>query len=170
MCNCVGVTYSVIIIWVCIGCSISMSDSRQLLHRWSMEELKLATGRNGVTHLQHHLKLCSAYSGVPVWCFNLATIFLGLIQFLLNCYNLLLLFFRKISFLIGHVYLLHHLKLCIAYSGLPVWCFNLATIFLGLIQLLLNCYTICYFCSLEKVAFSLSMFVSFWQLRVIFPA
>lgn len=41
-----------------------MSVSRQL-HRWSVEELRLASGRGGVTHLQHHLKLHSAYSGVP---------------------------------------------------------------------------------------------------------
>nr|KYP69690.1 Carbon catabolite repressor protein 4 isogeny 5 [Cajanus cajan] len=47
------------------GTSISMSVSRQLLYRWSLEELRLATGAEGVTHLQHQLKLCSAYSGVP---------------------------------------------------------------------------------------------------------
>ncbi|XP_061370952.1 carbon catabolite repressor protein 4 homolog 5 isoform X2 [Gastrolobium bilobum] len=45
--------------------SISTSVSRQLLYRWTVEELRLATGAEGVTHLQHHLKLCSAYSGVP---------------------------------------------------------------------------------------------------------
>lgn len=45
--------------------SISVSVSRQLLHKWNVEELRLATGAEGVTHLQHHLKLCSAYSGVP---------------------------------------------------------------------------------------------------------
>ncbi|KAK7291436.1 hypothetical protein RIF29_06575 [Crotalaria pallida] len=45
--------------------SISMSISRQVFYQWSTEELRLATGAAGVTHLQHHLKLCSAYSGVP---------------------------------------------------------------------------------------------------------
>ncbi|KAK7314548.1 hypothetical protein VNO77_33074 [Canavalia gladiata] len=45
--------------------SISLSVSRQLLYRWGVEELRLATGAEGVTHLQHHLKLRSAYSGVP---------------------------------------------------------------------------------------------------------
>ncbi|RDX99283.1 Carbon catabolite repressor protein 4-like 5, partial [Mucuna pruriens] len=45
--------------------SISMSVSRQL-YRWSVEELRLASGAEGVTHLQHQLKLCSAYSGVPL--------------------------------------------------------------------------------------------------------
>ncbi|KAL2321203.1 hypothetical protein Fmac_030172 [Flemingia macrophylla] len=44
---------------------ISMSISRQLLYRWSLEELRLATGAEGVTKLQHQLKLRSAYSGVP---------------------------------------------------------------------------------------------------------
>ncbi|KAG5013389.1 hypothetical protein AAZX31_09G167500 [Glycine max] len=44
--------------------SISMSVSRQL-YRWSVEELRLASGAEGVTRLQHQLKLCSAYSGVP---------------------------------------------------------------------------------------------------------
>ncbi|KAG4992008.1 hypothetical protein JHK87_025465 [Glycine soja] len=33
--------------------------------RWSVEELRLASGAEGVTRLQHQLKLCSAYSGVP---------------------------------------------------------------------------------------------------------
>ncbi|KAE9586046.1 putative poly(A)-specific ribonuclease [Lupinus albus] len=45
--------------------SFSMSISRRVLYQWSIEELRLATGAAGVTHLQHHLKLCSAYSGVP---------------------------------------------------------------------------------------------------------
>ncbi|KAK2397585.1 Carbon catabolite repressor protein 4 5 [Trifolium repens] len=45
--------------------SISMSVSRQLLHKWSAEELILATGAKGVTRLQHQLKLRSAYSGIP---------------------------------------------------------------------------------------------------------
>lgn len=43
-----------------------MPVSRQLSHRWSDEELVLATGDEGVTHLQHKLKLCSAYAGIPV--------------------------------------------------------------------------------------------------------
>ncbi|XP_017973688.1 PREDICTED: carbon catabolite repressor protein 4 homolog 5 isoform X2 [Theobroma cacao] len=42
-----------------------MPVSRQLSHRWSDEELVLATGDEGVTHLQHKLKLCSAYAGIP---------------------------------------------------------------------------------------------------------
>ncbi|KAK3225342.1 hypothetical protein Dsin_005204 [Dipteronia sinensis] len=45
-----------------------MSNSRQLIHRWSDEELRLATGSYGVTQLQHQLKLCSAYFGVPGSC------------------------------------------------------------------------------------------------------
>lgn len=45
--------------------NISMSVSRQLLHKWSAEELILATGGKGVTRLRHQLKLRSAYSGVP---------------------------------------------------------------------------------------------------------
>ncbi|TXG51468.1 hypothetical protein EZV62_023992 [Acer yangbiense] len=45
-----------------------MSNSRQLIHRWSDEELRLATGSYGVTKLQHQLKLCSAYFGVPGSC------------------------------------------------------------------------------------------------------
>ncbi|KAK7271257.1 hypothetical protein RJT34_27000 [Clitoria ternatea] len=45
--------------------SISMSVSRKLLYSWSVEELRLATGEEEVSHLQHHLKLCSAYSSVP---------------------------------------------------------------------------------------------------------
>ncbi|KAL5161214.1 Carbon catabolite repressor protein 4 5 [Glycine soja] len=44
--------------------SISMSVLRQL-YRWSVEELRLASGEEGVTRLQHQLKLCGAYSGVP---------------------------------------------------------------------------------------------------------
>ncbi|RZC02125.1 Carbon catabolite repressor protein 4-like 5 [Glycine soja] len=43
---------------------ISMSVLRQL-YRWSVEELRLASGEEGVTRLQHQLKLCGAYSGVP---------------------------------------------------------------------------------------------------------
>ncbi|WRX19073.1 hypothetical protein QQP08_011560 [Theobroma cacao] len=42
-----------------------MPVSRQLSYRWSDEELVLATGDEGVTHLQHKLKLCSAYAGIP---------------------------------------------------------------------------------------------------------
>ncbi|XP_052723172.1 carbon catabolite repressor protein 4 homolog 5 isoform X3 [Vigna angularis] len=45
--------------------SISMTLSRQLLYRWSVEELRIATGAKGITQLQHQLKLRSAYSGVP---------------------------------------------------------------------------------------------------------
>ncbi|KAH7528755.1 hypothetical protein FEM48_Zijuj05G0105900 [Ziziphus jujuba var. spinosa] len=44
------------------------SISRPMLYRWSEEELQLATGSEGVTYLQHHLKLCSAYLGVPGSC------------------------------------------------------------------------------------------------------
>ncbi|RVX14180.1 Carbon catabolite repressor protein 4-like 5 [Vitis vinifera] len=44
------------------------SRSRPLVHRWSNEELRLATGSDGVTHLQHCLKLCSAYYGIPGSC------------------------------------------------------------------------------------------------------
>lgn len=41
------------------------------MYGWSDEELRLATGSEEVTHLQHQLKLCSAYLGVPVrfWIF-----------------------------------------------------------------------------------------------------
>ncbi|CAL5426574.1 unnamed protein product [Camellia sinensis] len=35
--------------------------ARPLKNRWSNEELMLATGTGGVTHLPHDLKLCSAY-------------------------------------------------------------------------------------------------------------
>ena len=48
-----------------------MSIPRPLLYRWSDEELRLATGCGGVTHVEHQLKLCSAYLGVPVSCLNL---------------------------------------------------------------------------------------------------
>uniref|UniRef100_A0A5B6YJW6 Endonuclease/exonuclease/phosphatase domain-containing protein n=1 Tax=Davidia involucrata TaxID=16924 RepID=A0A5B6YJW6_DAVIN len=44
------------------------SVSRPLRYRWSDEELKLATGSEGVTHLRHHLKLCSAYLEIPGSC------------------------------------------------------------------------------------------------------
>ncbi|XP_022725313.1 carbon catabolite repressor protein 4 homolog 5 [Durio zibethinus] len=46
-------------------CPVWMPVSKQLLHTWSDEELVLATGNKGVTHLQHKLNLCSAYVGVP---------------------------------------------------------------------------------------------------------
>lgn len=36
-----------------------------LKYRWNDEELKLATGNEQVTCLQHHLDLCSAYLGIP---------------------------------------------------------------------------------------------------------
>ncbi|KAG7944581.1 hypothetical protein I3843_15G109400 [Carya illinoinensis] len=42
-----------------------MPIPKPLLYRWSDEELRLATGTGGVTHVQHQLKLCSAYIGVP---------------------------------------------------------------------------------------------------------
>ena len=41
------------------------------MHEWSNEELRLATGSDRVTRLQHHLKLCSAYPGIPVRCSSL---------------------------------------------------------------------------------------------------
>ncbi|KAL5544768.1 hypothetical protein UlMin_008552 [Ulmus minor] len=49
------------------ACSYWTSTSKPS-YRWSEEELRLATGRRGVTHLQHNLKLCSAYIGVPSGC------------------------------------------------------------------------------------------------------
>lgn len=49
-----------------------MSVLRQL-YRWSVEELRLASGEEGVTRLQHQLKLCGAYSGVPVCCIPKST-------------------------------------------------------------------------------------------------
>lgn len=39
---------------------------KPFFYRWNAEEVRLATGSEGVTHLQHHLKLGSAYLGVPV--------------------------------------------------------------------------------------------------------
>lgn len=39
--------------------------SRNVLNEWSEEELMLATGSEKATHLQHKLKLFSAYLGVP---------------------------------------------------------------------------------------------------------
>ncbi|XP_065860714.1 carbon catabolite repressor protein 4 homolog 5 [Euphorbia lathyris] len=39
--------------------------SRPLTHVWSDEEVMLATGSKGLTHLSHPLKLSSAYLGVP---------------------------------------------------------------------------------------------------------
>ncbi|XP_042520020.1 carbon catabolite repressor protein 4 homolog 5 isoform X3 [Macadamia integrifolia] len=43
-----------------------LEDAHRLLaYRWSEEELRLAAGCDGVTQLQHHLKLCSAYTGIP---------------------------------------------------------------------------------------------------------
>ncbi|KAJ8773113.1 hypothetical protein K2173_028290 [Erythroxylum novogranatense] len=41
------------------------STSGMLLHRWSNEEIRLASGSEGITQLQHQLKLSSAYLGVP---------------------------------------------------------------------------------------------------------
>ncbi|XP_050256762.1 carbon catabolite repressor protein 4 homolog 5 isoform X3 [Quercus robur] len=45
--------------------NVWMSIPRPLLYTWSDEELRLATGSGGVTHVQHQLKLLSAYLGVP---------------------------------------------------------------------------------------------------------
>lgn len=47
-------------------CSIRKYISRPLQYIWNEEEVRLATGIEGATRLQHHLKLCSAYLGVPV--------------------------------------------------------------------------------------------------------
>lgn len=44
--------------------NVWMSIPRPLLYTWSDEELRLATGSGGVTHVQHQLKLFSAYLGV----------------------------------------------------------------------------------------------------------
>ena len=44
------------------------SRSRPLVLRWSNEELRFSTGNDGVTRLQHCLKLWSAYYGVPRSC------------------------------------------------------------------------------------------------------
>uniref|UniRef100_A0A7C9A1P7 Poly(A)-specific ribonuclease n=1 Tax=Opuntia streptacantha TaxID=393608 RepID=A0A7C9A1P7_OPUST len=38
---------------------------RSVGRRWNDDELKLATGNERVTHLRHHLKLRSAYLGIP---------------------------------------------------------------------------------------------------------
>ncbi|RWR85548.1 carbon catabolite repressor protein 4 5 isoform X2 [Cinnamomum micranthum f. kanehirae] len=48
--------------------SSQMSTSYGWKYRWSEEELRLAAGISGCTHLQHHLKLRSAYLGVPGNC------------------------------------------------------------------------------------------------------
>lgn len=45
--------------------SQSNYSSRPLLHRWSKEELRLATGTEESVYLRHNLKLNSAYQGVP---------------------------------------------------------------------------------------------------------
>ncbi|KAF8022522.1 hypothetical protein BT93_F0133 [Corymbia citriodora subsp. variegata] len=45
-----------------------MPASRQCVYRWNDDELRLATGSEKVTHLQHHLDLCSAYFGIPGSC------------------------------------------------------------------------------------------------------
>ncbi|XP_010036884.2 carbon catabolite repressor protein 4 homolog 5 [Eucalyptus grandis] len=42
--------------------------SRQCVYRWNDDDLRLATGSAKVTHLQHHLDLCSAYFGIPGSC------------------------------------------------------------------------------------------------------
>ncbi|XP_010263640.1 PREDICTED: carbon catabolite repressor protein 4 homolog 5 isoform X2 [Nelumbo nucifera] len=41
---------------------------RPLRYRWSQEEIRLATGCDGITHLRHHLKLSSVYRGVAGSC------------------------------------------------------------------------------------------------------
>ncbi|GLU18214.1 hypothetical protein SLE2022_345270 [Rubroshorea leprosula] len=46
-------------------CTASVSVSRTVRYSWSEEELMLATGSKRVTHLQHKLKLDSAYLRVP---------------------------------------------------------------------------------------------------------
>ncbi|XP_012093001.1 carbon catabolite repressor protein 4 homolog 5 isoform X2 [Jatropha curcas] len=45
--------------------SNNMCISRRSMRVWSDDELRLATGSRGVTHLRHQLKLFSAYIGVP---------------------------------------------------------------------------------------------------------
>lgn len=52
-----------------------MPASRQCVNRWNDDELRLATGSEKVTHLQHHLDLCSAYFGIPVRCLAILLIF-----------------------------------------------------------------------------------------------
>ncbi|ONI09141.1 hypothetical protein PRUPE_5G220800 [Prunus persica] len=49
-------------------CSIRKYISRPSQYIWNEEEVRLATGIEGATRLQHHLKLCSAYLGVPGSC------------------------------------------------------------------------------------------------------
>lgn len=41
------------------------SASRPWIYRWSNEEIRLATGSEGATHVRHQLKLHSAYLGIP---------------------------------------------------------------------------------------------------------
>lgn len=36
------------------------------MHTWSDEELKLATGGEGINHMHHSFELVSAYLGIPV--------------------------------------------------------------------------------------------------------
>ncbi|KAL1216829.1 Carbon catabolite repressor-like protein [Cardamine amara subsp. amara] len=43
----------------------AVSISRLLPYEWSQEELQLATGSQATAHVQHQLKLHSAYGGVP---------------------------------------------------------------------------------------------------------
>lgn len=45
--------------------SSNIYTTRPLIHRWSEEELRLATGNEEISLLHHHLKLSSAYHGVP---------------------------------------------------------------------------------------------------------
>lgn len=54
--------------WKARSCSSWASISKPVFHRWSEEELRLATGSGRVTQLHHHLKLCSAYRGIPASC------------------------------------------------------------------------------------------------------
>lgn len=77
---------------------------KPLMHRWTDEELRLATGTVSV-HLLHQLKLCSAYAGVPVTFFFLERfLFLNLSIGYINVserYALFKIFVRKtISFVV----------------------------------------------------------------------
>lgn len=73
---------------VYIRCTVLKSFPCPLLYRWSDEELRLATGSGGVTHVQHQLKLSSAYHGVPVRCLNLFTLLYFLVYLLGMLLNL----------------------------------------------------------------------------------
>lgn len=58
-----------------VGYSDWISISRPLLYQWTDVELRLATGCEGVTELQHQLNLCSAYFGIPVRCLSFTLLF-----------------------------------------------------------------------------------------------